>query len=265
MQRAEMKLAAYLEEAGEDPAVGCQNLAANNIRYVVLKHVWNGNICDISDTGHQKLHKLLEDNDLTVIAIASEIGRVEATQVNRISAPTFQKAFDVAQYYKAPYVRFYAGTKTRDDAVSSVKDWMQKISEESLKRNIVPLLEITSDSHHYQASQAATLLAGFKRWRLLYDPVQFILKQNQDPFTRYWTLLKGFAAAIDIRDYKIGRGFKPCGYGDSKIALTITNTIAERYDGWYFLEPTLGRKYGQALTRQDTFNLALEALDAVLA
>jgi hypothetical protein len=120
------------------------------------------------------------------------------------------------------------------------------------------------EAHHTQPAQVATLLSRFRRWRLLYDPVQLIIRQNQDPFLRYWTLLKSFTAAIDIRDFKIGYGFKPAGFGDAKISQTIQDVLKSDYKGWCFLEPSLGRRFGSATSKAETFKMALEALGVLM-
>ena len=94
---------------------------------------------------------------------------------------------------------------------------MDNIKHIAISYNVVPLLEVTSDSYYSSSSDVAVLLSKHLKWRLLYDPVQLIMKRAQDPFVRFWTLLKNRVAAIDVRDHKIGRGFKPVGFGDSKI------------------------------------------------
>jgi hypothetical protein len=264
MARDALKLAAYLDEAGEEPESGCHTLVSKGIHYVVLRHCWTGNICGISDTGHQKLANLLNGHNLTTICIASELGQVDANQLSRISDDQIDKVLHICAYYGAPMVRIFIGNKTNGEASKSINEWMQRISDKCLIAGITPLLEITKDSHLFKAPDIAKLLSDHVHWRLLYDPVQLIIQQNQNPFVRYWTLLKDKTGVIDIRDFKIGKGFKPAGFGDSKIDLTITDALNSNYKGWFFLEPSLGRRHGQAQTKKETFQFALEGLDAVL-
>ena len=264
MARDNLKLAAYLEEAGEEPEASCRTLANNKIHYVVLRHCWTGNVCGISDTGHQKLTTIVHDHDLTVICVASELGQTDAGQLARISDENIDRVMNICAYYKAPMVRVYVGNKSASNVGDAISDWMGRVSEKCIASSITPVLEVTPESHIYQPHQIAKLLATYKHWQLLYDPVQFILRQNQDPFIKYWTLLKDRTGAIDIRDLKIGKGFKPPGFGDSKIGMTIKDALDSAYKGWFFLEPSLGRRHGQALTKSDTFQYALEGLDIIL-
>lgn len=109
------------------------------------------------------------------------------------------------------------------------------------------------------------MLTKHRRWKLLYDPAQLLMHQNQDPFTRYWTLLKNFIEAVDIRDYKMGYGNRPAGFGDGRLNLTLKDAIATGFKGWYYLEPSLGRRYGNAVSRSQTLHMAIEALDMLLS
>jgi hypothetical protein len=138
---------------------------------------------------------------------------------------------------------------------------MQLIQERCLSTNIVPVLEITHDSPLFKPTEAVQYLNLYKRWKLLYDPAQIIIRQNCDPFVKYWTLLKSYVAAVDIHDYKIGHGHKPVGYGDTKMKITLEDSASMNL--WYFLEPALGRKLGQYTTKLDTFKVAHEALVSI--
>lgn len=264
MKINDLKLAAYLDEAGEEPEASCKTLSEFNIHYTVLRHCWTGNICDLSDAGHQKLTTITNDHDITVVCVASELGNIDAHLLSNISDTQVDKVFNICAYYKASYIRIYIGNKSSEDSDGIINDWLKRISEKSIEFGVTPLVEITPQSHIYKPSDVAKLLADHSRWQLLYDPVQFILRQNQDPFVRYWTLLKGRTGAIDIRDLKIGRGFKPSGFGDSRIDLTIKDALQSSYKGWFFFEPSLGRRHAEAVTKRDTFQHAIDGLTMII-
>lgn len=257
-----LKLAAYLDEAGEDPKTGCATLKSVKIPYIALRHVWASNICNASDQSCQTLKKLFRSHDLTVIMIASELGQVPANELPKIKKEAIDRVFDIASYFGASYIRIYAGDIS-PDSDKYVKDWLALITERSISANVTPLLEVSSGSSIYKPVDIVQWFSKFRRWKLLYDPAQLILKQSQDPFVKYWTLLKQYVGAIDIHDYKIGHGHKPVGFGDTKIQATLNDANASNFTGWHFLEPALGRKHGSALTRTDTFKTALGALEAL--
>ncbi len=256
-----LKLAAYLDEGADEPAAACATLAHHKINYVVLRHVWSSNICNITDRACQQLRTLLSQHNLSVVAIISDMGLVDQSLLNKIPKEQIDRVFNVATYFQAGYVRIHAGIKSKVVDDEATVAWMQMLTERCLSANLVPLYEIMDTAAINEPAAVATLLAKCRRWRLLYDPAQLIIRRNQDPFTRYWTLLKKFVAAVDLKEFKIGHGFKPLGYGDTKLKLVVQDS---GYGGWYFLEPALGRRYGSAASRAETFKFAFEALENLL-
>lgn len=260
MATDKIKLAAYLDEADDDPAAACKNLATKGIHYVVLRNAWKGNVCDATDAACQRLRKLLNDSSLSVVAIASDLGK--ADHLASVPAAKVDRLFNLAAYFQAANVRVHVGNRTRSGPdLPAIQTWMTMITDRCLSAGLTPLLELGDESAVRDPVAVAQLLAAFRRWKLLYDPAQLILRHKQDPFQRYWTLLKSFVAAVDLRDFKIGHGFKPVGFGDARLRETVAEGVSGQYKGWYYLEPSLGRKHGSAVTKWETFLLAHEALE----
>lgn len=261
---SDLALAAYLDEAGEDPASSCESLKKHNINYVFLRHVWAGNVTNLSDTNHAKLKGLLNNNDLSVIGIATDLGKTNASKLALIPDEKIEQAANICRYYNASMVRVFIGEKDNHFNLDDIKLWMERVGNNFSKHGITPLLEVTPDASYTDSTDIADLLNSNKTWRLLYDPVNFILKKNVDPFVRHWTLLKQFVKAVDVRDLKIGSGFKPPGMGDSKIEMTLQDSINNNSKHWFVMEPSLGRRHGQGRTKADTFGFAIEGLNMIL-
>lgn len=259
------KIASYLDEAGEDPTDSCDVLVSHDIRYVVLRNVWGGkNICECSDTVCQKLRKIIADKNVSVVSISSDLGNVPADQLMQIPDDIINRVFNIATYFGAESIRFLAGTKVSDNTLPTVNEWFDKISRLSIQNNVIPMLEIVNDAYVHEPANIANLLAKYKKWQILYDPVQIIIKKKLDPFTKYWSLLKNYTKAIDVRDYIVGRGFKPPGLGDAKIKEVLDDAANSNFNGWLFLEPNLGRRYRSATSRRETFGLAMESLQYII-
>jgi len=263
VKRDLLKVAVYLEEVSEDPLVACQVLRSHSIPYVALKHVWSNNIESLSDDTYVKLRQILEDEDMTPILLAPKLGSIPAHELTRITNDQIQKIFNLVTYFKTPIVRISTGLKSPQDCNTIIDDWMTRITEYAISANVIPVLEITHDSYLFSPVDIADKLNKHKKWKLLYDPAQFILRQKMNPFTKYWSLLKQNVVAIDVRDIKIGRGFKPAGFGDAKIDMTIKDSL-NNYRGWYIIEPSLGRRHGSAVKKEDTFKLALDAFENII-
>jgi hypothetical protein len=259
-----MKIAAYLEDAGEDPVSACKTLRETGIKNVIIRHVWTSNIKDLSDTGCAKLRKILNDHQITPVAIFSTIGDVPATQLPNIPTETIDRTFNLAAYFGTPILGFTCGQQVPVKVGSQITDWLGEIQQRSLVANLLPLVEITTKSHLFVAADVITTLVKFSRVKLLYDPVQLIIKQNIDPFVKYWTLWKQSVGAIDVRDYKIGRGYKPVGFGDTNIVKTVLDAVRSKYAGWFFFEPSLGRRHGTSQTKGEVFKSAFATFCSVI-
>jgi len=254
-----LKLAAYLDEAGDDPAQACAVLAKNKIHYVVIRSVWGNNICDTNDQACSRLRQLLLDHQLSPIAIVSDLGRTHASLLPQVPKEKIDRLFNLASYFQAGMVRVCCGARPKAADEPVVAYWANLIADRCLSANLIPLYEIDDDSPYREPVDVVSFLTKFRKWRLLYDPVQLIVRQNQNPFTRYWTLLKAQTAAVDVRDYKVGFGFKPVGLGDAKIKLTVQDGINHSFKGWFFFEASLGRKFAGTTKREETFQLAIDA------
>jgi sugar phosphate isomerase/epimerase len=260
----QLKVAAYLDEAGEDPQAACEAITDININYAVLRNAWTNSVVESSDRACAKLKKILTDNNVTPVAIISKLGDVPATQLMQTPEGKVNRVFDVATYYGAQLVRIQIGNKSPGQAREAINAWMERITKKSIDYNIAVVFEVTPDSHITSATELAELLKQYRRWRLLYDPAQFILKQNLDPFVKYWTLLKSSVGAIDVRDLKIGHGYKAVGMGNCRTMESSKDAVYSSYRGWFFMEPSLGRRHGSASTRQDVFKMACEAVHNLL-
>ncbi len=261
-----LKLAAYLDEAGDDPASAARLLASLQVNYIVLRQVWGTPILDANDQACSRLRQILDENKLSAVAIISDLGAVDTSLLGKIPRERTDRLFNLAAFFKSSMLRVHCGTREKGTAdEKAVTAWMGEITDRCLASSTVPLYEIGDQSPYREPADVARVLTAFRRWKLLYDPTQLIIRQNQNPFSRYWTLLKGQTAAVDVRDFKIGHGFKPAGFGDAKMRLTIEDGVKGVYKNWYFLESSLGRRYGQAVTREETFKLAYEALENIVS
>lgn len=256
MDKKDLKLATYLDEAGDDPESGCKTLISHGILYTGLRHIWSSNICNISAIGHKRLFKILQDYNISTILIASDIGRNEKLHTTLYSE--VDKAINICKYYNAPYLRVFLTDQEKST------QWITEVGKRCSDNNITPLFELL-ESHTYKPTDLAHLFSSNNNWKFLYDPVSVIARRNIDPFVKYWTLLKNYTSIIDIRDMKIGKGYKPAGFGDSKIGATIKDSISSNYNGWFMMEPSLGRKHGTAITKSDTFKHAIDGLEQILA
>ena len=255
------RMAGYLDEAGDDPASAIDTLKIHSITNVCLRQLWTGNVLDVSDQAVRKAKALLDESGFKVIMLVTNLGDVPPEELSSVPSEKLDRAFLLASYFGAANIRFRVGrAQTERTGDKAVMAWMESIQSSSIKANIMPLLEPSWDQYVAEPVDIARLLSAFPRWKLLYDPAQLCVQRKIDPFVKYWTLLKSRVGAIDLHDLKIGHNFCPPGQGDCMLGRTLQDATESKYTGWYFMEPGMGRRYGPALTRRDTFALAMEAL-----
>lgn len=252
------KIAAYVDEAGEDPNTGCETIVKHGIKHVVLRNVWGGlNVTKCSDDGCKRLKAILAENRLSVVSISSDLGATSVSGLLNISDTDLKRAFDIALYFRAGSIGFQYGRGLFSKQI--VSKWLNRLLDYSNRNNIIPMLEVNNDSCLVEPTAIVDLLIGFDGIKIQYDPVQLIINKKIDPFIKYWSLFKNRIYAVDVRDCVVGKGFRPPGLGDAKIKETLADAKNSNYNGWLFIEPGLGRRFGSAVCKSDTFEIAFAA------
>lgn len=253
-----------MDEAGDDITAAITAIKSSNIRHVALRTLWASTIDNISDTHSQKLLGLLSENGIKTVLLASELGKIDPAALVAIGPDKIKRLVDLAQYFGAKVIRFHLGNKSPQNHNKAVDHWMDLIANQCYNRDIIPVYEPTYSGYYWQPSDIAVTLTRFTTWRLLYDPAALICQKNIDPFVKYWSLLKKSVECIDLHDFKVGHGFKPPGYGDAKLGLTLQDA-SDFFKGWYILEPSMGRRYGSHNGKSEIFKLALDTLNSIFS
>jgi sugar phosphate isomerase/epimerase len=264
IELSKLKLAAYLEEADDDPIKACRKVADLGINAVCLRRVWSTNVCSLNGQAAAILKEALEANNLKVALLCSNIGNVPVTSIST-EIEHIDRAIFICQYLDCKILRFSLGKAVKNDrAIDDTEKWMKIVSDMTMKSDIKPVFELNHSYNINTPAGFASALQKFPRWSAIYDPAALIAHRNIDPFVKYWSLLKNRISHIDLHDYKIGNSARPPGHGDGKLDLVISDALSSKYCGWYCLEPGLGRKFGDKITREKTFEYALQCLTALL-
>jgi len=245
------RLAAYSDEVHDEPGPALDSIRKCSIQYVCLRRAWTGNVTTLHDIALSQLKGML--GQLKVLMISSDLGM----DLENVPDKEFEQNFLVANYFGAKLIRFHVGVKGQEGLREG---WIKRVGDRAIKANIVPLLEYNPEYGNLSAKEISELLDAHPRWRFLYDPAQLVCRRNLDPFANYWTPLRDRTALVDLRDYKIGVGFRPVGLGDCRLLDTVKDANQRGYTGMFAIEPGLGRKFGSALTRDEVFKLAYTQL-----
>lgn len=96
-----------------------------------------------------------------------------------------------------------------------------------------------------------TSLLKSKRTSLCFDPVEIIQRYNVDIRQNYLDVYFDHIGCFVLRDYKIGVGARPCGYGSLDYH-NLKRKFAD-FNGWIFFRSILGDKYFNTYGRANVF------------
>jgi hypothetical protein len=259
-----IKLAAYIDEVCDDPDKSCELLVSKNINNICLRRAWCRNIYNMPDNAIGILNDILLKHKMTPILLHTDIGCVEPDKLITEESKLV-RAMHICKYLKCRSLRVGLGlSSNKENASECVLQWVTTISALSISYDLSILLEPDINCYYRQAAPIAILLNKFKRLRLLYDPALLVMQAKTDNFVKFWSLLKSKVSFIDIHDFKTGNSAKPAGYGDAQLDLLVADALSYNFPGWFCLEPGLGSRYGDIITKEKTFLCAFDAFESLL-
>ena len=258
-----IKLAAYTDEIYDDPDKSGELLVSKGITGVCLRRAWCRNIYDMPDNAIGILGGILAKHNLLPILLHTDIGCVDPEKL-AAEEPKLVRAMQICKFLKCKAVRIGFGTLNVNYNKEHVQRWLTTASSLSVSYDMTLLCEPESNSTYYDAAAIAILLNKHRRISLLFDPALLVMRSKINPFVKYWSLLKSRTSFIDIHDFKSRDSAKPAGLGDAQLDIIVADALASKFAGWFCLEPGLGRRYGDATTKEKTFLHALDAWESLL-
>lgn len=256
-----LKVAAYLDEAHDDPYESIKVIAKANIHYVALRLVKNRNICNVDEAQLLQLRSALQSHNISPILLYSEIG--VNTPLHLDAKDSIDRAINIASYYRAEYVHFGIGSLV-NDGITVVKAWMNKVAIACQNASIIPVYEYKNQQEWRGLERLIEVFRDNKAWRLIYDPSYYVSKQTIDPYDKYWLKIREYVDIVDIHDYKTGVGHKPLGFGDCRLSDTLQDIKNNKKQCWVLIEPKLGHRHSTAITKSDSFMMAYKRFQEVL-
>ena len=258
-----VKLAAYTDEIFDDQDKAGELLASKKITSVCLRRGWCRDIYNMPDNAISILDGILHKHNLTPVLLHTEIGCINPNQL-AAEEPKLVRAMQICKYLKCKAVRIGVGTMSDKDDNELIQKWLSTASGLSISYDVQLLFEPETNSSYNQAAAIAILLNKFRRLNLLFDPALLVMRAKTNPFVKFWSLLKSRITFIDVHDFKTGDATKPAGFGDAQLDVIVADALASNFSGWFCLEPGLGRRYGDATTKDKTFLRAFDAFEALL-
>jgi hypothetical protein len=258
-----IKLAAYLDEIHDDPDKAGEVLVSKKITGVCLRRAWCRDISSMPDNAIGILGGILSKHNLTPVLLHTDIGCVDPEKL-AAEEPKIVRAMQICKFLKCRSIRVGFGISTTKNVIEQVQSWSSAVSRLSISYDMMVLFEPDNNSYYNQPAAVAIFLNKHKRINLLFDPAMLVMQSKINPFVKFWSLLKSRVDSIDIHDFKSRVSAKPAGIGDAQLDIIVADAISSNFTGWFCLEPGLGRRYGDATTKEKTFECAFDAFESLL-
>ncbi len=238
-------LTGFADEISPDIDEQLQTLAAEEIRHLELRGVWEKNVLNLSDGELHELKIRLADAGVGVSSIGSPIGKIPVTDPFDAHMASVARALHVARLLDAPYVRVFSFFIPEGEDPASyreeVLDRMGRLA--SAARSVEVTLLHENEKHIYGdvPERCRHILEGVNSpsLRAAWDPANFV-QCDVRPHTDGYDLLRPYIAYVHVKDAVRETGeIRPAGEGDGEVRETLRALQSSGFDGYFSLEPHL--------------------------
>jgi len=264
-----VKFSAFADEVTTDFDGQLGFLVSNGIRSIEIRSLDNKNVLDLSPRESDEVKKKLDDNGISVSAIASPIGKIKLDQPFEPHLDKFRHAIHLARFFNASYIRVFSYYAPDGKHIDDFRD--EVIRRMSVKASLLESSGITmvheneADIYGCSAAHCADIIRSVASPHLkqVYDPGNFVWSAHvTNNMQVCWPVLAPYVAHVHIKDWKLGSttaGSIP-GEGDGQVKELLATLSAINYAGYITLEPHLlhGGQFG-GTTGPELFGRAIHA------
>jgi sugar phosphate isomerase/epimerase len=238
-------LSGFAYEISPDLDVQLATLAAEEIRHIEFRGVWNKNVLDLSDAEIATVKAALAERGVRVSSIGSPIGKIKITDDFAAHLERFRRALQVAAMLDAPFVRIFsffmpAGddpARHRDEVLARIS----RLAQEARGTGVTLLHENEKEIYGDTPERCLDILTqvGSPILQAAWDPANFV-QCGVRPHSQGYDLLRPWIAYVHIKDALLESGrVVPAGQGDGQLRETLTALRESAFDGFFSLEPHL--------------------------
>jgi sugar phosphate isomerase/epimerase len=265
MESTMVTLSALADEISPDLTEQMDALEREGIKHLELRGVWHKGVLELGNAELDQLAFALDERDFSVSAIASPIGKTLISDDFDKTLKSLQKAFDVAGFFGAEYVRIFsfyipagdAPEQHRDEVMRRL-DRMATLAED---KGIVLLCENEKGIYGDIAARCRDIMDTIDSpmLRSLFDFANFV-QAGQHPHDECFLLLRDRIEYLHVKDALLATGqVKPIGEGDAEAKRILTELIIDDgFEGFLSIEPHL------KMEKTEAFATAARALKRLL-
>ena len=274
------KISGFADEIDEMVDVQFTVLNKLNIKYFEVRGVNGKNVAELNDEEVLELKAKMEKYGITASSIGSPIGKIKITDGFEPHIEKLNRVIKTAKMLDCKYIRMFSFFKDGEWTKEKIDEVIRRLGimiEIAKKENVILLHENEGDIYGETIEANLHIMKTFysDNFKMVFDPANFAQK-GIDTIKAIDTLLP-YVEYMHVKDHKAGVGIVPAGHGDGNVEYVIRKLRANGFEGFISLEPHLGSFKGLAELEldgkshvekqagEDTFTLAAEELDKVLA
>jgi len=264
-------LTGFADEIDPDLNVQCDVLKQLGIGFLEFRSAWDVNVLELTDQQLDEARRILAERGLQVSSIGSPIGKVNIEDDFDAHLERMDRAVWVANTLGAPFIRmfsFFLTTEQRpEDHRDEVVRRMALLADRAQAGGVVLLHENEKEIFGDIPKRVHDIVTsvGSPALRLAWDAANYV-QCGVVPFPEAYELLRPYTDYIQIKDAVLETGeVVPAGEGDGRVRETIRALAADRFDGFFSMEPHLAAAHHLGgFSGPDNFIRATKAFTRIL-
>jgi sugar phosphate isomerase/epimerase len=238
-------LSGFADEISPDLDEQCRMLNELGIGYIEFRSAWQTNVLDLDDAELTRTRKALDHYGIRMSSVGSPIGKISIHDDFEQHLRHFDRALQVAEMFKAPYIRLFSFFLPDGDDPRSHRDEvmrrMSALARRAEGHDVVLLHENEKGIYGDTPARCLDIVTSVDspKLRLAWDPANFV-QCGVRPFSDGYATLRPYTEYIQIKDAVAATGeVVTAGAGDGELRRTLKALCADEFDGFFSLEPHL--------------------------
>ena len=247
------KLTGFADEIAHDLDEQIALLNELGIKHVEFRSAWGTKVLDLTDEQLQQAKQSLDASGISLSSVGSDIGKILITDPFEDHLRRAAHAVEVANFFGTPYIRMFSffmpegedPTPYRDEVMDRTRA-LVRLAEAG---GVTMLHENEKDIYGDTPERVVDLITTIDSpsYRAIFDPANYV-QCGVRPFDEAYPLVRPYTDYIHCKDASAtevdAEGLNkvlPSGQGDGQFPQLIAALKADGYDGFFSLEPHLGR------------------------
>lgn len=242
-------LSGFGDEIDPDPKVQAAVMLALGATHLEVRSAWGVNVAELSDAQVAELKAILDESGLKVSAVASPIGKVDASLPAAHEVERLRRIIEVAKSLDTRYIRMFSFFRAEDQSPADIRDAVMErltlLAAEAEKAGVVLIHENEKDIYGDTPERVLDLLqtVNSPALRAAWDNANFV-QVGVKPYTDAYAMLRPYLEYLQVKDAVAATGeVVPTGEGDGELVQTLAALSRDGYSGFASLEPHLAAQH----------------------